>query len=78
MSENKEYPKLVLAKGITWGSSKEEIEKAYGAPKDTNRAEELKYWSYTYQTPDYSKMRLVIYDDIGLVEVDLQNQTDSK
>lgn len=73
ISNKKECPKLVLAKGITWGSSKEEIEKAYGAPKDTYRAEELKYWEYTYESSDYNKMRLTIYDDTGLVEVSIQN-----
>ena len=63
------YPKVVLSKGITWGASKEDIDKAFGKPKGATRAENLKYWSYTYQIENQGAMNLEIYDDIGLSSI---------
>lgn len=75
MRENVPYPKLVLSNGITWGSSKEDIEKAYGKPDDTYRAEEQKYTVYTYKKPNMDQMRLEIYDDGGLKWVTMKSHT---
>lgn len=65
-----EYPTIELPGGITWGSTIEEIEKAYGKPKDEPYyAESLEYYSYEYKSEDSSNgLTLTIYKDGGLKE----------
>lgn len=73
-AETDNYPSIVLPGGITWGSTADDVKAAYGEPTDDPyRAEELGYWVYTYQSPDYDKtVSLTIYDDGGLKEISLK------
>lgn len=64
-----------LPGGIKNGSSLAEVEAAYGKPEDESdiyRSEDLKYTSYTYSSREKNtpQLRLVIYDEEGLVEFD--------
>lgn len=64
-----------LPGGIKYGSTLAEVEAAYGKPEDESdiyRSEDLKYTSYTYSSREKNtpQLRLVIYDEEGLVEFD--------
>lgn len=69
------YPSLELPGGITWGSTAEDVVKAYGEPYDEPyRSDDLGYSVYDYQTDDFNcYLKLFIYDDGGVKEVSLQN-----
>ncbi|MCR5632673.1 MAG: hypothetical protein K6F60_04185 [Eubacterium sp.] len=74
-AETDKYPEIILPKGITWGSSVDDVKAAYGEPtEDPYRAEELGYWSYTYKSEDYDVyLTLTIYDDKGITKIEYQN-----
>ena len=69
------YPSLELPGGIIWGSTAEDVVKAYGEPYDEPyRSDELGYSVYDYQTDDFNcYLKLSIYDDGGVKEASLQN-----
>lgn len=68
------YPEVVLPGGITWGSTLEEVLAAYGDgyEGDPYRADSLSYTVYEYAIDYTTRMKLIIHDDLGLVEVTLQ------
>ena len=72
------YPELVLAKGITWGSTKDEVIAAYGEPDDIYTPDSLDYDTLSWEVYDKSvhttyKMRLQIYrDELGLTMFELK------
>ena len=74
-AETDKYPEIILPKGITWGSSVDDVKAAYGDPtEDPYRAEDLGYWSYTYKSEDYDVyLTLTIYDDKGITKIEYQN-----
>lgn len=64
------YPDVVIAGGITWGSSAEDIMAAYGQPEDTYQSDSG-YTAYTYRDDNGAEMTLTVYVD-GLGEIKLQ------
>ncbi len=68
------YPEVVLPGGITWGSTLEEVLAAYGDgyEGDPYRADSLSYTVYEYAIDYVTRMKLIIHDELGLVEVTLQ------
>ncbi len=73
--ETDNYPKVVLPKGITWGSTLDEVKAAYGEPtEDPYYADSLGYWSYTYSDDDLDySVDLIIYEDKGVTEIDVKS-----
>lgn len=67
------YPKVVLESGITWGSTKADVEKAYGTPKETFRSEDLAYDAYTYVDSNYNQIKFNIYDKYGVTLINMEN-----
>lgn len=66
----KDLPELVIAKGITWGSSIEDVETAFGEPEDEPYyADELGYYSYNYDDDYYNTLNLIVYEDGGVKEI---------
>ena len=74
-SKTDNYPNIVLPGGITWGSSIDDIKKAYGEPsEEPYYADSMKYWEYTYLDNDYDyRVYLTIYEDSGLSKIRLQS-----
>lgn len=73
------YPSVVLPGGITWGSTLEDVKKAYGEPSsDPYYSEDLKYWEYTYESSDGYNVRLTIYDEEGLTGIYLSDYSNQK
>lgn len=66
ISWGESYPDLVLPGNLTWGSTLEEVEAAFGVPEDTYYSESLGYWEYTYQIDYTYYFDLTIYDDKGI------------
>ena len=66
------YPKVVIAKNITWGSTKAEVEAAFGTPKDVYESDSG-YVIWTYDNDYHEQMRLTIYDSFGLAAIELKN-----
>ena len=72
------YPELVLAKGITWGSTKDEVIAAYGEPDDIYTSDSMDYDTlscevYMKSVHTTYKMRLQIYrDELGLTMFELK------
>lgn len=64
-------PKIELAGGITFGSSMEDIIKAYGEPDSTY--EGTYYTELEYQNEYTQYMKLYVYKEGGLLEIDLKN-----
>ena len=69
------YPKVVLPKGITWGSTLDDIKAAYGEPTtEPYYSDTLKYWEYQYSSSDKSyQITLTIYEEFGLTGIDLNH-----
>lgn len=63
-----------LPGGVKYGSTVEDVEKAYGKPKedDIYYSEVLKYYEYIYEI-DETLLTLVIYEDRGLVEFEYKS-----
>lgn len=64
-----------LPGGIKYGSTLEEVEKAYGKPEDESdiyRSDSLNYTTYTYDSSEKNtpQLRLTIYDDGGVTAFD--------
>jgi len=64
--ENDKGCTLELAKGITYGSTKEEVIAAYGEPTRTNDGSS--YTTLAYERDTYSTYKFMINNDNGLVE----------
>lgn len=66
-----DVPDLKLANGITWGSTADEVETAYGEPISMMESQEGvdDYKVYTYMYNGLNIMKLTVRDDYGLVEV---------
>ncbi|MCP1101928.1 putative small lipoprotein YifL [Aequitasia blattaphilus] len=74
MKKGEPYPDFVLAGGITWGATYEEIKAAYGEPsEEPYRSEDLGYYTYEYKNEYSQNMRFVVYDEMGLTEIDIHN-----
>ena len=72
----KSYPSLLLPKGITWGSSLDEIKAAYGEPQEVPDYEtDTEYCTIEYSLDYEYYMTLVIYDEGGLKAVTLENHS---
>lgn len=63
-----ELPDVVLPGGITWGSTVEEIEAAYGKP--TTKDEYSDGFVYQYKDEEGDVLYLEIYNDYGLLTFD--------
>ncbi len=74
-AKSTDYPSVVLPKGITWGSTLEEVKAAYGEPTDEPYyADSLGYWEYEYEDEDLDfNLRLTIYDDKGVTGISLKS-----
>ena len=68
--EISKYPDIELAGGIHFGSSEEEIRKAYGEPSDVYKG--TYYTELTYNSDNSRYMTLYIYKDKGLMDVELK------
>jgi hypothetical protein len=70
------YPEVTIAKGITWGATKAEIEAAFGECDDLYESEEYGYvtMEYTYDWQYY--MTLTVFEDKGLTCIELSNYGD--
>lgn len=68
--EISKYPDIELAGGIHFGSSEEEIRKAYGEPSDVYKG--TYYTELTYNSDNSRYMTLYIYKDKGLLDVELK------
>ena len=65
-------PDMTIAQGITWGSTAEEVIEAFGEPDDEYRSDALGYTEYTYED-DYDKyLRIYVYDDYGVTEIQMK------
>lgn len=74
ISSADQYPKVVLPGGITWGSTEDDIIKAYGKPdEDPYVSKELGYTVYNWFDHFTYKMKLTIYKDGGLKGITLEN-----
>ena len=70
--ENSEGCTIELSKGITYGSTKEEVLAAYGEPTRTYEGDS--YLSLSYENDSYSSYKFMIDSETGLVEsIDIQN-----
>ena len=74
-TDSGDLPELILPGGITWGSTAEDITKAYGNPSvDVYRVDDLGYTRYTYNSSDYTYyIDLDVYDDKGLCTVNINS-----
>lgn len=72
--KTKNYPNIVLPKGITWGSTLDEVKQAYGEPsEEPYYSDSMHYWELHYiDNYDY-KLNLTVYDDGGVKEIQLQS-----
>ena len=66
----KNLPELEMAKGITFGSTIEDIEDAYGKP--SSKIDKNNYTIYTYEEGN-STMKLTIHNGIGLTKIELKH-----
>lgn len=71
------YPDLLLAKGVTWGASAEEVIATYGEPDEIYTPDSGEYdvfsWDADDETGAWCKMRLTVYhDERGLTMFDLK------
>lgn len=70
------YPTVQIAKGITFGSTKEDVIAAFGEPDDIYEATEYGYVVYDYSNDYKECMSLTIYDDYGVTCIDLSRYSD--
>ena len=70
-TKNGKYPSLILPGGITWGSTADEIEAAYGEPPfDPFVSTSLNYTEYTYVDDAYTYyVELYVDDDKGITHI---------
>ena len=69
-----QYPEVMLPEGITWGSSEDDIIKAYGKPEEEPYVSaELGYTVYNWFDDFTYKMKLTVYKDGGLKGITLEN-----
>lgn len=74
ISSADQYPKVELPGGITWGSTEDDIIKAYGKPdEDPYVSKELGYTVYNWFDHFTYKMKLTMYKDGGLKGITLEN-----
>ncbi|MGI6199167.1 MAG: hypothetical protein ACOYJA_00185 [Christensenellales bacterium] len=66
-------PEMTIAGGITWGSTKEQVEAAFGEPKDVYTSEDHGYVTYTYQDEFSKYLKLTIFDEMGVTKIEMQN-----
>lgn len=66
-------PEMTIAGGITWGSTKEQVEAAFGQPEDVYTSEDHGYVTYTYQDAFSKYLKLTIYDEMGVTKIEMQN-----
>ena len=69
-----QYPEVMLPEGITWGSSEDDIIKAYGKPEEEPYVSgEPGYTVYNWFDDFMYKMKLTVYKDGGLKVITLEN-----
>ncbi|WP_130837323.1 DUF6612 family protein [Lachnoclostridium sp. Marseille-P6806] len=74
ISSADKYPEVMLPDGITWGSTSEDILKAYGEPEEEPFvSKELGYTVYNWFDDFTYKLKLTVYDDGGLKAISLEN-----
>lgn len=74
ISSADQYPEVELPGGITWGSTEDDIIKAYGKPdEDPYVSKELGYSVYNWFDHFTYKMKLTVYKDGGLKGITLEN-----
>lgn len=71
-------PQMEIAKGIKIGSSKEEVEKAFGKCDDVYEAKESGYVKYTYKVDYQYYLKLIIYEDAGVRGIELSDYRPKK
>lgn len=72
-SPYEEHSSVQIAKGIKFGSTAEEVIAAFGdGDEEPYRAEELGYTVYSYRNNFAERMKIVVYDDFGVTEIQLQ------
>lgn len=65
------FPTVTIAKGITWGSTKDQVLAAFGEPKDSYISEEYKYSTLTYQYKYDKHLKITIYDEYGVTAISM-------
>ena len=74
ISSADQYPEVELPGGITWGSTEDDIIKAYEKPdEDPYVSKELGYSVYNWFDHFTYKMKLTVYKDGGLKGIMLEN-----
>lgn len=68
-------PAIVIAGGLTWGSTVDQVKAVLGEPDDIYSSSDVfGYHSLTYASDDYNKyLELTVYNDSGLASIQLQN-----
>lgn len=70
-------PELIIAQGITWGSTADDVAEAFGEPDSTYEAKKMNYVSYTYETDNLdSYMEIRINDDFGVAAIEIGTQNE--
>lgn len=59
--------------GLTFGSTKDDMVKVLGSEYSEHRSDELGYTVYTYEHEYSEKIRITVYDDIGIAGFDIQS-----
>lgn len=73
ISQSQNFP-ISVAENITYGNTKEDLEKVYGLPTSTHRCESLAYTLYTYKNATSSKqINFYIYDIGGIQKIVLDS-----
>lgn len=71
--EKNKYPDIVVNGGITWGSNKEDIIKAYGEPNSTERHDDSGSETIHYTDDAGNNVDFEIYDNEGVGKIILES-----
>lgn len=71
-------PQMEIAKGIKIGSSKEEVEKAFGKCDDVYDAKDSGYVNYNYSVEYQYHLKFTIYNDKGVTSIELSDYRPKK
>lgn len=67
-----DVPDMMIAQGITWGSTAEEVIEAFGEADDEYHSDSLNYTEYTYEYGYEKELSITVYDDYGVTEMNLR------
>lgn len=67
-----DVPELVVANGITWGSTAEDIMDAFGEPDYEQNEEDRGYSVYTYNGDKGETLKFIVYDEYGVTCIEYE------